>query len=59
MNVYENEQYNLFLAKYGDMPEGHERCRACFKNRLNACFKFAKENKPRCLKKQILFQLSH
>ena len=42
---YNNDQYNKnVLDEYGDMPEGHERCRACFRYRLNEGFKFASEN---------------
>lgn len=42
---YDNDKYNKdILDPYGDMPEGHERCRACFRYRLNEGFKYASEN---------------
>ena len=41
---YDNDSFNELLTPYGDMPEGHERCRVCFKNRLNEGFKFASKN---------------
>lgn len=41
---YDNENYNKILEPYGDMPEGHERCRQCFRNRLNQGFEYASKN---------------
>ena len=41
---YDPESYYKVVDEYGDMPEGHERCRACFKYRLNYGFKYASEN---------------
>lgn len=41
---YDPESYYKVVDEYGDMPEGHERCRVCFKYRLNFGFKYASEN---------------
>ena len=41
---YDNKTYNNDLEPYADMPEGHERCRVCFRKRLSAGFKYAAEN---------------
>ena len=42
---YDNDTYNKdILDPYGDMPEGRERCRSCFRYRLNEGFKYASEN---------------
>lgn len=42
--TYNNEEYTKELMPYKDMPEGRERCRICFRKRLEEGFKFAKEN---------------
>lgn len=31
---YDNEKYNLDLERHADDPEGHERCRICFRKRF-------------------------
>lgn len=41
---YDNEAYNQILEPYGEMPEGHERCRVCFKTRLKQGFEYASKN---------------
>lgn len=41
---YDNATYNIDLEPYKDLPEGHERCRICFRKRLSFGFKYAKEN---------------
>lgn len=41
---YDNTTYNIDLEPYKDLPEGHERCRICFRKRLSFGFKYAKEN---------------
>ncbi|HNX16311.1 MAG TPA: epoxyqueuosine reductase QueH [Bacilli bacterium] len=41
---YDNATYMKDLIKYGDMPEGHERCRACFRKRLSAGFDYAESH---------------
>lgn len=41
---YDYLNYIKDLEPYKDMPEGHERCRVCFRKRLSAGFKFASEN---------------
>ena len=41
---YDNESFNKNLDPYKDLPEGHERCRVCFKNRLNEGFNYASKN---------------
>ena len=41
---YDNATYNIDLEPYKDLPEGHERCRVCFRKRLHQGFKYAKEN---------------
>lgn len=41
---YNNEDFNIDLEPFKDLPEGHERCRICFKKRLGELFKFASEN---------------
>ena len=38
---YDNITYNETLNIYGDMPEGHERCRACFRKRIEFGFSLA------------------
>lgn len=40
---YDNVTYNETLNLYGEMPEGHERCRACFRKRLEFGFSYAAE----------------
>ena len=40
---YDNESYNKDLQPYSDLPEGHERCRVCFKKRLTQLFEIAEE----------------
>ncbi|MCQ2815259.1 MAG: epoxyqueuosine reductase QueH [Bacilli bacterium] len=41
---YDNEKYNKDLESYADDKEGHERCRICFRKRLETGFKYAKDN---------------
>lgn len=41
---YDNLTYNKILEPYGDIPEGHERCRACFRSRLEFGFEYAAKN---------------
>lgn len=41
---YDNATYNLDLEPYKDLPEGHERCRVCFRKRLKVGFQYALEN---------------
>lgn len=38
---YDNETYNKDLEAYADLPEGHERCRVCFRKRLSQLFEIA------------------
>ncbi len=38
---YDNTTYMVDLLEYGNMAEGHERCRACFKKRLAFGFDYA------------------
>ena len=40
---YDNEKYNKDLEPYADLPEGHERCRVCFKKRLTQLFEIAEQ----------------
>lgn len=41
---YKNDEYNKFLDNFGDMPEGRERCFACYTKRMNEGFIYASEN---------------
>ena len=41
---YDYLTYIEDLKPYGDMPEGHERCRVCFRKRLTQGFKYASEH---------------
>ena len=41
---YDNATYNKDLEEYKDLPEGHERCRVCFRKRLGEGFRYASEN---------------
>lgn len=41
---YDNDAYREVVEPYGDMPEGHERCRVCFNYRLKYGFKYAHDN---------------
>lgn len=41
---YDNENYIKELEPFKDMPEGHERCRLCFKKRLKEGFDYAAIN---------------
>ena len=41
---YDNQNYNKDLEPYGDLPEGHERCRICFRKRFEIGFKYAHEH---------------
>ena len=41
---YDNKTYNIDLEPYKDLPEGHERCRVCFRKRLRVGFEYAKAN---------------
>lgn len=42
--TYNNDEYIKDLVPYKDQSEGHERCRICFRKRLEEGFKYAKEN---------------
>ena len=42
--TYNNEEFNKDLLPYADLPEGHERCRVCFRKRFEEGFKYASEN---------------
>lgn len=41
---YDNTTYNIDLEPYKDLPEGHERCRVCFRKRFEFGFKYALTN---------------
>lgn len=41
---YDNETYNLDLEPRKDDKEGHERCRICFKKRLQEGFEYASKH---------------
>ena len=41
---YDYLTYIEDLKPYGEMPEGHERCRVCFRKRLTQGFKYANEH---------------
>lgn len=41
---YDNAAFNKILEPRKDDKEGHERCRICFRNRLNEGYKYASEN---------------
>lgn len=41
---YDYSTYIEDLKPYGDMPEGHERCRVCFRKRLSFGFKYASDH---------------
>lgn len=41
---YDNITYNIDLEPYKDQPEGHERCRVCFRKRLFFGFEYAQKN---------------
>lgn len=38
---YDNVSYNKDLEPYADLPEGHERCRVCFRKRFEYGFSYA------------------
>ena len=38
---YDNITYNIDLEPYKEMPEGHERCRICFRKRFEFGFQYA------------------
>lgn len=40
---YDNEKYNLSLLEHADDPEGHERCRICFRKRFEEGMQIAKK----------------
>lgn len=42
--TYDNESYQKILDKYGEMPEGRERCFACYARRMNEGYQFAAQN---------------
>ena len=41
---YDEASYLKVVEPYGDMPEGHERCRVCFNYRLKYGFEYASKN---------------
>ena len=41
---YDNDTYNLDLESHADDKEGHERCRICFRKRLEEGFKYASDH---------------
>ena len=41
---YENDQYNVDLEPFKDLPEGQQRCFICFRKRMDEAFCFANEH---------------
>ena len=41
---YDGKAYTKFLSTYGDMPEGQDRCFACYRKRMEEGYIYAKEN---------------
>ncbi len=41
---YNYEEFEKDLLPYKDLPEGHERCRVCFKKRLSYAYEYASNN---------------
>ncbi len=42
---YDNDQYNIDLEPYADLPEGSKRCFICYEKRMAEAYQFAEENK--------------
>ena len=43
-NIYPNEEYNKILEPYKDQKEGLDRCKLCYKTRMNEAYKYASEH---------------
>ena len=41
---YDNDQYNIDLEPYADMPEGSKRCFICYEKRMDEAYVFADKN---------------
>ena len=41
---YNNEQYNIDLEQYKELPEGQIRCFICYEKRMDEAFNYANEN---------------
>ena len=41
---YDNENYNKILATFGPQKEGGERCKTCYRTRMEEAYRFADEN---------------
>ena len=41
---YDNENYNVDLEPYKDLPEGQIRCFICYEKRMDQAYKYADEN---------------
>ena len=41
---YEGGKFLEIISPYKDLKEGYERCRVCFRTRLNEAFKYAQKN---------------
>ena len=41
---YDNDEFNVDLEPYKDLPEGLERCFICYEKRMDNAFKYADEN---------------
>ena len=41
---YNNEEYNKMLEPYKDQKEGLDRCKLCYRFRMNEAYKYASEN---------------
>ena len=42
--TYNNEEYNKILEPYKDQKEGLDRCKLCYKTRMNEAYKYASEH---------------
>ncbi|MFA5421488.1 MAG: epoxyqueuosine reductase QueH [Bacilli bacterium] len=41
---YDNDQYNIDLEPYADLPEGAKRCFICYEKRMDEAYAFAEQN---------------
>jgi len=41
---YDNDQYNIDLEMYADLPEGSKRCFICYEKRMTEAYQFAEDN---------------
>lgn len=41
---YDNDQFNIDLEPFADLPEGSKRCLICFEKRMGQAYAFAEEN---------------